>query len=50
MYNYISLTKFLGCLSESLTSVEIIKSHMALKHGFKNYDVSREVLSEWFKA
>ena len=39
-----------GCLSESLTAVEIIKSHMALKHGLKNYAVAREVLNNWFQT
>jgi len=34
--------------SESLTTIEIIKSHMALKHCQKNYNVTREVLDKWF--
>ena len=34
--------------STSLTPVEIIKSHMALKHALKNFDVTQEVMEEWF--
>ena len=33
--------------TQKMTSVEIIKSHMVLKHGNNNFKITESVIEEW---
>ena len=43
----ISLLFLIPADTDGLSAAEIIKSHMALKHGERDYSVSEETLESW---